>query len=183
MDTNAILKYADELFEDDRPQDAGAYLQKMAEQALEEKHYGIAMSLYNELTGFYRHIKDFDSAWNCVEQIILLLDTLDLWGTVEAATAMLNIATVYKAAGLYDTAIAIYEKCEPIFLSEHVDDSRLAGLYNNICVLALETGRNEDALIYAEKAWHIAERVPMDGESLERVRKNYNAAKKAAEND
>ena len=58
----------------------------------------------------------------------------------------------------------------------------MAGLYNNICVAALETRRHDDALYYAEKAWHIAERVHMDGESLEYVRKNYNAAKQAAEN-
>ena len=47
---------------------------------------------------------------------------------------------------------------------------------------ALETDRRDDALYYAEKAWNIAQRVHMDGESLELVRKNYNAAKQAAEN-
>ena len=44
MDTNAILKRADELFDDDRAQEAGAYLEKMAEQAVSEERYGTAMS-------------------------------------------------------------------------------------------------------------------------------------------
>ena len=52
MDTNAILKRADELFDDDRAQEAGAYLEKMAKQAIAEERYGTAMSLFNELTGY-----------------------------------------------------------------------------------------------------------------------------------
>ncbi len=182
MDTNAILKHADELFDDDRPQEAGEYLRQMAEQAISERSYGTAMSLFNELTGYYRSVGDLDAAWRCVDKLIGLIDLLDLWGTSDAATAMLNIATVCKADGDPDSALAIYKKCEPIFISENVGDRRMAGLYNNICVTALETGRSEDALYYAEKAWHIAERVNMDGKDLELVRKNYNAAKKAAEN-
>lgn len=182
MDTNAILKRADELFDDDRPHEAGAYLEEMAKQAVAEKRYGTAMSIFNELTGYYRNTSDFDAAWRCVDEILKLIDILDLWGTADAATAMLNIATVYKAAGNHDAALAIYKKCEPIFISENVDDRRMAGLYNNICVTALETGRNDDAMFYAEKAWNIAKRVHMDGESLELVRKNYNAAKQAAGN-
>ena len=182
MDTNAILKRADELFDDDRAQEAGAYLEKMAEQAVSEDRYGTAMSLFNELTGYYRNTGNLDAAWRCVDEIVRLIDLLDLWGTADAATAMLNIATVYKAAGDPAAALAIYKKCEPVFISENVGDRRLAGLYNNICATALETGRRDDALYYAEKAWRIAERVHMDGEGLEIVRKNYNAAKQAAVN-
>ena len=124
MDTNAILKRADELFDDDRAPEAGAYLEKMAEQAISEERYGTAMSLFNELTGYYRNTGNLDAAWRCVDEIVRLLDLLDLWGTADAATAMLNIASVYKAAGDPAAALAIYKKCEPVFMSENVGDRR-----------------------------------------------------------
>ena len=85
MDTNAILKRADELFDDDRAQEAGAYLEKMAEQAVSEERYGTAMSLFNELTGYYRNTGNLDAAWRCVDEIVRLIDLLDLWGTADAA--------------------------------------------------------------------------------------------------
>ena len=181
MDILEIFNRADELFDDDRPDEAGEYLARTAQQAYCDGNYSAALSIFNELTGYYRNSGNIDAAWLCVDKILELLDRLDLWNTAPAATSLLNIASVYRAAGMPTDAISIYKKCEPIFVSEGIGDKRLAGLYNNICTAALETGRSEDALYYAEKAWHIAQKVHMDGESLQKVHSNYIAARRAAE--
>lgn len=183
MNANDILHQADLLFQADKPRQAGAYLEEMAGLAYEQQHYGTALSLYNELTGYYRNSGDLDGAWACAEKVIGLLDCLDLWGTADAATALLNIATVYKAAHLPEKALALYLQCEGIFRSQGIADARLAGLYNNICVTSMEAARYEDALLYGEKALQLSEQVPMVEEKRELVRENYYAAKQAVEQD
>lgn len=181
MNVNDILHQADLLFQADKPRQAGEYLDKMAGLAYEQQHYGAALSLFNELTGYYRNIGDMDGAWACVEKVLGLLDRLDLWGTADAATALLNIATVYKAARLPEKALALYLQCEGIFRAQGIADARLVGLYNNICVTSMEAARYEDALLYGEKAFQLSERVPMAEGKRELVRENYYAAKQAVE--
>ena len=183
MNANDILHQADLLFQADKPRQAGAYLKKMASLAYEQQHYGTALSLFNELTGYYRNSGDLDGAWACAEKVIGMLDRLDLWGTADAATALLNIATVYKDARLPEKALALYLQCEGIFRSQGIEDARLAGLYNNICVTSMEAARYEYALLYGEKAFQLSERVPMAEEKRELVRENYYAAKQAVEQD
>lgn len=183
MNLNDILHQADLLFQENKPRQAGEYLEEMAGLAYEQKHYGAALSLFNELTGYYRNSGDLDGAWACAEKLLALLDRLDLWGTADGATVLLNIATVYKAARLPEKALCLYLQCEDIFRSQGIADARLVGLYNNICVSSMEMARYEDALLYGEKALCLSKQLPMAEDKKALVRENYCAAKQAVEQD
>ena len=93
------------------------------------------LELLNELIGFYRFVNDKDNGLDVVSKALKLQEELGQANLVSGATILINCATAYKAFGLCDLGLPLYQKAEEIYLKLlKKDDSRFGGLYNNMAL-------------------------------------------------
>ena len=161
MDIQAVLQGLDTLYErreSDRVED---YLSKNLEKALKEGDTGSAISLVNELIGFYRETSQYQKAEKYCEKLLPFMEKAGLKDTIHYGTSCLNIANAYRASGrleesfsTYQKVIAIYEQCL------EKDDLQYAGLYNNLALLYQEMEKYEEACEILNKALDIVEKYP-----------------------
>ncbi len=110
-------------------------------------------SLSEELMGLYRKLGRKEEAVSYAEKAVHYIDLADLKGTVGAATAMLNAATVYKAFGTPERGIPLFEEARRIYEQKlPAEDSRLAGLYNNFALALVDLKRFDEARELYQKA-------------------------------
>ena len=178
MKTEEIFKQSDALFRSGEYEKAGEFLEQKSKEAFECGQLDVALSVLNELTGWYRFSKRMDEAWASAEKLLELVEYMQLWGTLEGATVLLNVATVYKASDKQDMALNLYEKVEAIYLDKQVTDDRIVGLYNNMCVTCLELGQNMRAYKYGQKGLDYAKYCgEIRPDRLETMKYNAAAAK------
>ena len=170
-----ILKKLDGLFADEKLEEVEPFLLSCMRQAKAGDEYGIYISVGNELIGFYRSISRYEEAFAVAEDVLLLMEELQLEGTVHFATTLLNTATAYRAAGRYEEALADYRRALEIYQRDlPKDDYRLAGLYNNISILLEKLDENEKSALFLQKAIQIVEKQP--GSRLELATSRTNLA-------
>ena len=107
----------------------------------------------NELMGLYRKIGKMDEAIKQTEDVLALLKTMDNENSVSAGTAYLNAGTAYKAYQNPQKSIEYFEKAKAIY-EENLDkdDSRLAGLYNNMALTLCDLSEFDKAYDYYNRA-------------------------------
>lgn len=175
MNIDEILKKLDGLFADEKLEEVEPFLLSCMRQAKAGDEYGIYISVGNELIGFYRSISRYEEAFAVAEDVLLLMEELQLEGTVHFATTLLNTATAYRAAGRYEEALADYRRALEIYQRDlPKDDYRLAGLYNNISILLEKLDENEKSALFLQKAIQIVEKQP--GSRLELATSRTNLA-------
>lgn len=86
----------------------------------------------NEQIGYYRSISNYEEALKISKEMLELVKELGLQESEAHGTTLLNAATAYRAAGMCEKAIAMYQAAEQIFKNLGIQDERLAGLYNNM---------------------------------------------------
>ncbi len=168
MKTEDFFARLDGYFAKNELEKVEPFLLQTLEEAREDQDYGLYLSVGNEMIGFYRSISQFKKAFAISEDVLILLEELQLDGTEHFATTLLNVATVYRAAGreeesyaYYMRALQLYERLLP------PGDYRFAGLYNNLSLLLERLGREEDAADYLQKALVIV--TPMEDSQMERA--------------
>lgn len=110
-------------------------------------------SLAEELMGLYRKLGRKEEAITYAEKAVHYIDLVDIAGSVGAATAMLNAATVYKAFGAAERGIPLFAEAQKIYEEKlPADDSRLAGLYNNYALALSDLARYDEARAMYGKA-------------------------------
>lgn len=175
MNIDEILKRLDGLFADEKLEEVEPFLLSCMRQAKAGDEYGIYISVGNELIGFYRSISRYEEAFAVAEDVLLLMEELQLEGTVHFATTLLNTATAYRAAGRYEEALGDYRRALEIYQRDlPKDDYRLAGLYNNISILLEKLDENEKSALFLQKAIQIVEKQP--GSRLELATSRTNLA-------
>ena len=175
MNIDEILKKLDGLFADEKLEEVEPFLLSCMRQAKAGDEYGIYISVGNELIGFYRSISRYEEAFAVAEDVLLLMEELQLEGTVHFATTLLNKATAYRAAGRYEEALGDYRRALEIYQRDlPKDDYRLAGLYNNISILLEKLDENEKSALFLQKAIQIVEKQP--GSRLELATSRTNLA-------
>lgn len=103
-------------------------------------------SLAEELMGLYRKLGRKEEAISYAEKAVHYVDLADIAGSVGAATALLNAATVYKAFGAAARGIPLFEEARRIYEEKlSAGDSRLAGLYNNFALALVDLDRFDEA--------------------------------------
>jgi len=113
-------------------------------------------SLAEELMGLYRKLGRKEEAISYAEKAVHYIDRIGLQGTVSAATAMLNAATVYKAFGAPERGISLFEEARRIYEEKlPKEDSRVAGLYNNFALALADLKRFDEARDLYQKALDI----------------------------
>ena len=115
----------------------------------------------NELMGLCRKLGQRDEAVAYAERTLALVERLSMADNVTGATACLNAATVYKAFGDAAKGLPLFERAKAIYESQLApDDSRLAGLYNNMALALVDLRRFDDADALYQKAIDLTLRTP-----------------------
>ena len=106
----------------------------------------VRLSILNELIGLYRKTLKEKECLNAVSKALQLAEDLNMKESIMAGTSFLNAATGYKAFGRAEEALRLYKRAEKIYeLLLAKDDSRLAGLYNNMAVTLADLCQYDDA--------------------------------------
>ncbi len=113
----------------------------------------------NERMGLYRKMGRREEALAAARAALATVEAQGIAHQVGAATTLLNAATVYKAFGLAETALPLFEQAREVYERElESEDARLAGLYNNMALALVDLGRYGDAVSLYEKALAIVEK-------------------------
>ena len=132
MNIHSILTTYDAMFGKSVLADIEAYLYENIKQAKEQSETGILFTLLNEMIGFCRDTTQKDKTLKYCAELLQLLDEMKLEGSVEYATALLNIANAYRAFDLLKTSLELFEQVERIYKQElDAKDFGYANLYNN----------------------------------------------------
>lgn len=160
MNVDKFYETLDSYFTNQQIDKVEPFLAASLEQAKEEEDYGAYISVCNEMIGFYRSISAYEKAYIAAEDVLLLMEELQMENTEHFATTLLNAATAYRAAGDYATALRYYKQALQIYDGIlQPQDYRYAGLYNNMCILFEKMEENEEAIVYANKALSIIEKL------------------------
>lgn len=137
---------------------AERHLKYWLEEARAGRDRAAEISITGELMGFYRQTGKRERAFESAEEGLRLIEKYGYSGTLTAATTALNAATVNKAFGEAERAVALYESARQIY-EEHLDpaDRRLAGLYNNEGLALCDLSRYTEAEELYKKAISIME--------------------------
>ena len=120
----------------------------------------------NELMGLYRKTARKDEALASANAALAAIRRMGIDEQVGAATTYLNSATVYKAFGMSEQSIPLFERARSIYERElDGNDSRLGGLYNNMALSLVDLSRFSEAYELYSKAIAVMEKA--EGGELE----------------
>lgn len=146
IDVRRVIEKLDEYLGANDYVGAERHLKYWEEEARQGNDKRGLFSLSEEFMGLYRKLGRKEEALAATARAIGLIDELDLRGTVGAATALLNAATVYKAFGAAEKGIPLFEEARAVYEKElDPSDDRLAGLYNNYALALADLARYDEA--------------------------------------
>lgn len=161
MDINKVLMEYDNMFGAHSLEDIEGFLVKKLDMAYREEDNYSAVTLLNELMGFCRDTDQKAKGVGYCKQVIGLMNTMGLEGTVEYATTLLNVANAYRAFGYHDTSLELYKQVEAIYQDKlPAGEFNYASLYNNWSLLYQEMENFADAWAMLEKALLIVDSYP-----------------------
>lgn len=112
----------------------------------------------NELMGLYRKLGKREEALARVSAAMIRIESYGIGHQVGAATTFLNCATVYKAFGMPEEALPLFERARKTYECELApDDERLGGLYNNMALALVDMKRFSEADQLYRKAISVME--------------------------
>lgn len=153
MELTSIFEHLDNLFAQEKLDEAESYLSQMCAQAERDGDIDACIGLYNELIGLYRVSGKDASCFAAAEKALTLLKAAGLTDSVHYATALLNYATARTVFGYLNEALSLYQQAEAIYAARlQPDDARLASLYNNLSLLWIKRGDPEQSLCQLEKS-------------------------------
>lgn len=153
MDIQKVLAEYDSMFGKYTLKEIEDFLLKHLSEARFKGEHQELVTLLNEAIGFYRDTTQKEKALkNCGELMDLLVE-LKLEGTIPYATSLLNIANAFRAFGIHNEAVQLFEKVEEIY-GKHLskDDFMYASLYNNWALAYQEAGEYDKAAQMLRKA-------------------------------
>lgn len=105
-----------------------------------------ALLMKNELMGLCRKQGEKEEALLFARGALSRVSKMGIDGNVGAATTYLNSATVFKAFGLPEESIVLFEKARTIYERDlPANDERLGGLYNNMGLTLVDLKRYKEA--------------------------------------
>jgi len=118
------------------------------------------LAILNEQIGLFRKCGNKDRALEASEAALRLSDEVCTDGSVTLGTTLINAATAYKAFGLAERALPLYERAKIIYESHlKSDDGRLGGLYNNMALALTDLRRFSEAEELFYMALEVIERL------------------------
>jgi len=128
---------------------AKAHLLYWEKEALSLKDLSGALTIVNELIGFYRKSQDEKNAFIYCDKANELIKKLNLLDSISSATILLNIATAKKAFNKAEEALPIYNQALSLY-QKYLDsnDTRFSGLYNNMALALVDLNKFKKAEQY-----------------------------------
>ena len=161
MDINKVLMEYDNMYGNYSLDEIDEYLENKIEEALTEGDGGSAFTLMNEMLGLCRDTGKKEKGLHYCELTQRMLDKLNLHGTTEYATSLLNVASTQRAFGEYKASMLCYRETESIYRANLTDgDFAFAGLYNNWSLLYQEMGDLDSAVTLLKKALEVVDKYP-----------------------
>ena len=158
MDIRAILATYDAMFGKCSLSGIEQYLYDYIVKAREESEHDVLFTLLNEMVGFCRDTTQKEKALQYCDELFALMRSMKLEGSVEYATAILNIANAYRAFGLLKESLELFVEAEQIFQQKkEPHDFVYAGLYNNWGLTYQEMRDYERAIEVLLKALEIVD--------------------------
>ena len=156
MNINTLLNELDLLFSEGEVAKVEPFLRYNIEVALEKEEFSIALSLLNELIGFYRDLSEHEKALNACEQSLRLMQKLNMEGSVPYANSLLNVANALRAAGKLGESLQFFNRVYEIYsIRLGKNDILFATLYNNWSLLYQEMREFEKAVTCLEYALQV----------------------------
>lgn len=158
MNIEQILEEYDSMFGRKSLDEIEEYLVLQIAKAAEQGKLGNVVTLLNEIIGFCRDTTQKEKALKYCDELKQVLNVLQLEGSLEYATSLLNITNAYRAFGLFEESLNTYEEVLNIYKEKlSPNDFRFASLYNNWSLLYQEMGDFENAKEMLLRALRIAE--------------------------
>lgn len=137
-----IMEKLDSYYDSEDISAAERHLNYWLEEAEAGGDEGGRFTLLNERMGLYRKSGRLEEAKRDAEEAIRSGRTIGVMDRAEGGTALLNAATVYKAAGEAEKSMSLFEQAAEVYLKTlNPDDSRMGGLYNNMGLTLCDLGR------------------------------------------
>lgn len=147
-----LAKLDEHLHQNDYPA-AERHLVYWLDEAERNRDLRTTLLVRNELMGLYRKLGRRDEALDCARAALSAIESHGIAHQVGAATTYLNAATVYKAFGMANDALPLFEHARSVYESElDASDSRLGGLYNNMALALVDLERFDEAKALYQKA-------------------------------
>ena len=117
------------------------------------------LTVLNEQIGLYRKIGKKAECMTAIDAALELAGRICAEDSATLGTTYINAATGYKAFGMPDKALPLYEKARTLYESV-LDpyDARIGGLYNNMALALTEVGSFADAGDLYSKALSVMEK-------------------------
>lgn len=164
-----ILEKLDSLFARNDMQSAGRLLDYWRKDALSLRDKQGELTIVSEQMGYFRKTGEMDKALESVSRGLALIEELDIWDSVSAATIFLNAATTLKAFGKAEEALPLYENTLSIYNANlPQEDLRFGGFYNNYALALVDLEQfpeAEEAYLAALKVVLPQEKGRLDGAS------------------
>ncbi|MGN1121682.1 MAG: tetratricopeptide repeat protein [Eubacteriales bacterium] len=111
------------------------------------------LSVVNEMLGHYRMSRNREKGTAAIERCLELLAVADIAGSVSAGTILLNAATAMRSFGKGAESIRLYTEASRCYAA-HLppEDTRFAGLYNNMASAYGDIGEFDHAELYYKRA-------------------------------
>ena len=158
MDIQRILNEYDGMFGKASLSQIEEFLFQKLQEAASEGEDAALFTLLNEMIGFCRDTMQKEKGLKYCDVLQGLLLRMNLQGRVEWATALLNIANAYRAFGLLEQSLELYEQVyENYQKNVGAEDFSFASLFNNWSLLYQEMGEFEKAVEVLRGALIIAD--------------------------
>ncbi len=147
MDINKFYNTLDEIYSSKESFRAESYMQNCLEDARFDGDYGALILICNELGGYYRAVGKHQEA---VPLYLLALDCikkLNMTGTENHATTLINQGTNYAVWGKPEEALSIFREAKEMLDALGLNvDFRVATLHNNMSILMQDMNDYKGAL-------------------------------------
>ena len=159
LSVERIISRLDEYLSRNDTDGARRHLLYWLDEAISEQNSRVELLLRNELMGLYRKGGQMDLAIENANIAMRKIEEMGVEDQLGSATTYLNCATVYKAFGMADKAMPIFEAARKIYEQNlEKDDSRLAGLYNNMALALVDLSRFSEAYELYDRAIALSEK-------------------------
>ena len=156
MGIDEIRELIDSLYEQGQTTKAEEVLISTAGAAAEEGDDYLLLQILNELIGHYRETGEWDKAFEIADRSVMVAGYVFPKESVPYATTLLNVASMYRAAGKLAESRSVYHEVEQIYaVTLKADDMLYASLYNNEALLYQEEGEFAKAKALLLKALDI----------------------------
>lgn len=146
MQIQNIIAKLDELFQQGKGQEAEQLIKEAMGEAKELGDAHSLLMLLNEMIGYMRETSRVEESYEYSKEALLLMESMNLQGSISYATTLLNIANAYRAGGRLEEALSYYSQVEGIY-QKNLDakDMLFASLYNNLSLVYQEQNNNKMA--------------------------------------